>query len=292
MSWTATAYVKPLRFAPNGTALTRSEKFLLFILADYHNEEQHAAWPSGATLARDALMTLRHVRSLLAGLKASGILCTSQRLTAKGDFDTTVYHFHAIDCPGPHESGGSEIASLPPLKGPHSQAGVVLPATLPSDVGNTTLVLPTTLPVVKFPTSHNKDEPLVGTARGTTKEPTHTHAASAPPAEQLGLQLGGSVCVKSKFTFSERRAYADNQQPRLGNGWLHQSGDGRFDELIEEWQHSQQPESSRPEVDTSNCPDCAGTGYWYPQGVERGVARCRHARLFEEPDTDTRGSPD
>lgn len=28
-----------------------------------------------------------------------------------------------------------------------------------------------------------------------------------------------------------------------------------------------------------DCPDCGGTGYWYPEGYERGVARCRHEKL-------------
>lgn len=34
---------------------------------------------------------------------------------------------------------------------------------------------------------------------------------------------------------------------------------------------------SIPEGQT--CPDCANTGWWYPNGVDKGVARCRHERL-------------
>ena len=30
------------------------------------------------------------------------------------------------------------------------------------------------------------------------------------------------------------------------------------------------------------CPDCAGTNFWYPDGQEKGVAKCKHARLTEE----------
>jgi hypothetical protein len=33
------------------------------------------------------------------------------------------------------------------------------------------------------------------------------------------------------------------------------------------------------EVDASQCPDCFGTGMWYPEGFEKGVARCRHEKL-------------
>jgi hypothetical protein len=31
------------------------------------------------------------------------------------------------------------------------------------------------------------------------------------------------------------------------------------------------------------CPDCAGVGFWYPDGPERGVARCPHASLCVPP---------
>jgi hypothetical protein len=31
--------------------------------------------------------------------------------------------------------------------------------------------------------------------------------------------------------------------------------------------------------DASKCPDCFGTGMYYPEGFDRGVARCRHEKL-------------
>jgi len=31
-----------------------------------------------------------------------------------------------------------------------------------------------------------------------------------------------------------------------------------------------------------NCPDCQGSGFYYPEGVEKGVAKCKHERLTEE----------
>ncbi|HEV7859917.1 MAG TPA: helix-turn-helix domain-containing protein [Pyrinomonadaceae bacterium] len=39
-------------------------------------------------------------------------------------------------------------------------------------------------------------------------------------------------------------------------------------------------ESAAP--DYKNCPDCQGSGFYYPEGVEKGVAKCKHARLAEE----------
>jgi DnaJ-class molecular chaperone len=31
--------------------------------------------------------------------------------------------------------------------------------------------------------------------------------------------------------------------------------------------------------DYKTCPDCQGSGFWYPEGVEKGVAKCRHERM-------------
>jgi hypothetical protein len=43
---------------------------------------------------------------------------------------------------------------------------------------------------------------------------------------------------------------------------------------------------SLPKPDISKCPDCFGTGMWYPQGYEKGVARCPHEKLrAAEPTT-------
>ena len=32
-------------------------------------------------------------------------------------------------------------------------------------------------------------------------------------------------------------------------------------------------------VDAAQCPDCFGTGMWYPEGFDKGVARCAHEKL-------------
>lgn len=34
-----------------------------------------------------------------------------------------------------------------------------------------------------------------------------------------------------------------------------------------------------PQADFSGCPDCSGTGFWYPEGIEKGVQRCKHEKL-------------
>jgi hypothetical protein len=37
-----------------------------------------------------------------------------------------------------------------------------------------------------------------------------------------------------------------------------------------------------PVLDSSQCPDCGGSGWWYPEGESKGVAKCRHAKLKQE----------
>jgi hypothetical protein len=37
-----------------------------------------------------------------------------------------------------------------------------------------------------------------------------------------------------------------------------------------------------PKGDASQCPDCFGTGMWYPEGFEKGVARCEHKSLAKQ----------
>jgi len=34
-----------------------------------------------------------------------------------------------------------------------------------------------------------------------------------------------------------------------------------------------------PRIDAQKCPDCGGSNWWYPNGTERGVARCTHPKL-------------
>ena len=35
--------------------------------------------------------------------------------------------------------------------------------------------------------------------------------------------------------------------------------------------------------DYSACPDCQGRGLWWPEGYERGVAKCKHEKLKNAP---------
>jgi hypothetical protein len=90
------------------------------------------------------------------------------------------------------------------------------------------------------------------------------------------------VGVGSKFSLEECRRYAEHLQS-TGQGINNPGGyattihrTGEADPLIERFIH---PVSTQTLVDASQCPDCQGTGFYYPKGIEQGVAKCQHQRL-------------
>jgi hypothetical protein len=101
------------------------------------------------------------------------------------------------------------------------------------------------------------------------------------------------VGVGSKFTLEECRQYAAHLHV-TGQGITNPGGyattiyrSGEADPLIGDFLHH--PATDTAPIDASECPDCHGTGFWYPQGVERGVSKCKHERLpnqSQKPDWD------
>jgi Bacteriophage replication protein O len=103
----------------------------------------------------------------------------------------------------------------------------------------------------------------------TQKENTQTQDAPA-----AGVRVG------SKFTIEECRKYAEHLRS-TGQGINNPGGyattihrTGEADELIERFLS---PASAQ--ADTSACPDCQGTGFYYPKGKGQGVAKCPHSKL-------------
>ena len=115
-------------------------------------------------------------------------------------------------------------------------------------------------------------------------EETHSHKSE---------RAKGGVGVGSKFTLEECRRYAAHLHA-TGQGITNPGGyattiyrSGEADELIELFlKPSVEPDPS----DSSNCPDCQGTGFWYPKGIERGVAKCKHKRL-QKDSRNSEGAP-
>jgi hypothetical protein len=104
-----------------------------------------------------------------------------------------------------------------------------------------------------------------------------THNTEEPSA--TGVRAG------SKFSIEECRKYAKHLQS-TGQGINNPGGyattikrTGEADALIEAFLNPTAP--SKP-LDVSQCPDCQGSGFYYPNGINSGVAKCKHEQLASD----------
>lgn len=121
-------------------------------------------------------------------------------------------------------------------------------------------------------------------AAGTIKlKNIKTHTQTTVHKEETDKSKLG-VGEGSIFSLDECRTYAEHLYS-TGQGINNPGGyattihrTGEVDEMIERFLS---PVASPTPVDVGNCPDCQGTGFYYPQGKEQGVTKCPHARLKE-----------
>jgi hypothetical protein len=133
----------------------------------------------------------------------------------------------------------------------------------------------------RFAQKHKGDKKTLGlesTPKLETIKPSGAIGIQPDPAKQARE----NNIVGSRYSLEECRQYAEHLQ-RTGQGIMNPGGyattiyrTGEADALIEKFLN---PEASETQ-DISKCPDCRGTGFIYPDGVERGaVAKCKHSRL-------------
>lgn len=98
-----------------------------------------------------------------------------------------------------------------------------------------------------------------------------------------------TVGVDSAFSLEACRKYAEHLH-KSGQGINNPGGyaktihrTGEADALIENFINP--PAATKP-IDTSQCPDCKGLGWWYPEGQGSGVAKCKHDKLQDVPETE------
>lgn len=121
------------------------------------------------------------------------------------------------------------------------------------------------------------------------KENTHKSRSSESWNKEDSKSKKTEMGVRgnSRFTVEQCLGYADTLQKK-GRGITNPGGyatvifrTGEADEFIEKFlKETELPKA--PKRDVSECPDCNGTDYYYPQGLEKGVARCKHKRLVAE----------
>ena len=126
--------------------------------------------------------------------------------------------------------------------------------------------------------SHEEaDVPPENKVPGGDISPANTNKNNNKDLVNTHTQKG--VGIGSKFSLEECKRYAEHLQ-KTGQGINNPGGyataifrSGEFDAQIEGFLS---PQSS---TDSSRCPDCEGTGYFYPEGVEKGVKICKHEKL-------------
>ena len=105
----------------------------------------------------------------------------------------------------------------------------------------------------------------------TGREPSQAEAARwAELAEVLVTEL---KIAAGRTTVSSIPAFlAEHLRRRLWKKEKRQIDDERSKEQV----------TAATKVDASKCPDCFGTGMWYPEGFEKGVVRCEHKALARQ----------
>lgn len=106
----------------------------------------------------------------------------------------------------------------------------------------------------------------------TGKEPSKAEAARwAEVAEVLMTEL---KIAAGRTTISSVPAFlAEHLRRRL---WKKEK------RQIEAEAAEQKASTPTQKIDASKCPDCFGTGMYYPEAFDKGVARCPHSKITEE----------
>ncbi len=105
----------------------------------------------------------------------------------------------------------------------------------------------------------------------------HTHTEDEPP-EAAGVGVFSRFSLKQCIAYAEHRKASDPNMRSAGAVGRKLYETGREDELIAEWLAAK----DTPQLDTSQCPDCHGTGMYYPEGLGKGgVKKCDHKNLKE-----------
>jgi hypothetical protein len=108
----------------------------------------------------------------------------------------------------------------------------------------------------------------------------HTHKETT--AEKASQRASRGVCVGSKFGLEDCQRYAEHLN-KTGQGINNPGGfamaiyrSGMADPLIAKFLD---PGKESSPTDASDCPDCGGRGMYYPNGFDKGAAKCRHEKL-------------
>lgn len=95
MSWEASGFIKKQLACADGAQMSRGQKLLLLVLADYHDTKRKLAYPSVKTLAEECLSSLAQTKRDLAYLEEHLSILRSRDGSGRGSNYT--YKFVGLD---------------------------------------------------------------------------------------------------------------------------------------------------------------------------------------------------
>lgn len=249
------------------------------------------------SLTRGAVVPCRTIRiSRPKLMKKAGI---GARVTFDANVDrlVAVGLIHVARIAGEHEGNEYTVltpdevnqASMPSLTSltSHAQKLVRLVRLETSQTRHTLNVTPETTsvdPKTSFKTKRENDDDeayadLVAALKKATREITGRE--SSPADRQRWAELADLLVMELKIAAGRTSV---SNVPAFFTEHLRRRLWKKERRQIEAEGSNAQAAAPAREVDASQCPDCFGTGMWYPEGFEKGVARCRHEKLAtEEP---------
>jgi hypothetical protein len=129
----------------------------------------------------------------------------------------------------------------------------------------------------KTSTENDDDEAAAGIARAMKKLIEEVTGREATAAEfSKMIEVIDVLTLEAKIAAA--RTTVSSAGPFLAEHLRRRLFKKNKQELAVE---SAQSEPAPSSVNVKECPDCAGVGWFYPEGRERGMAKCKHLRLLE-----------
>jgi hypothetical protein len=188
-----------------------------------------------------------------------------------------------------------ERGTVPPVESGVGDVGSTSVGTMISDESQTSSLRPQR-------TNDDDDAALTGLVTTLKRAAQEITGREVTPAEsERWRELGDVLATEMKIaaartTVSNAPAFlAEHLRRRLWKKDKKQMDAEQSPNAIE----SQPTSSSLTVAEISSCPDCGGSNWYYPEGQEKGIKRCRHERLQREvstgdtsPDTPPGSAPD
>jgi hypothetical protein len=209
------------------------------------------------------------IRENLLHLRSVGLISWGGHIGAQGGNVYTVYlpeeALATQATQGSQGSPGQFLPTVPTVESTQGSQGL-------SDESNDTSGEPKTS--FKTNTEKTDDDEAFAQLRTAVKEATGTDVSVSSFKELDELLATEFKIAAGRTTVSSGPAFlAEHLRRRL---W---KKDKR--QVEEEGKLAGESQKAEVKIDASKCPDCFGTGLWYPGGFDKGVARCRHEKLKE-----------